>query len=428
MSPHLKSFVLFFGGVSIGAALTFFLVSEPSSEGDVEEWQEETAFSVASPKAGDRFEIGDDIEVDDPSLSFRQLRRAAEKRAIADPVAAVEAAMGIPGHDNREAYFAEALQTWGELDGKTAAEWCTERFEGELLSDGLYYVSEGWGESDPEAAAKWFHENTETSTREDTLWEVLESWGRKDSEKAFAWADGLDPDIKSAVMDAVAEGWAAVDPARAAEIGAGMEGKPYQYEFLVSVASHWSDSDPEAAVDWAAGVIHEGMRDGVFAEIGENWANRDATAAARLAAGMESGANRQSLVSGIVSGWSEHDPDGAMDWVLEIETDETHRAELIGDVIHNWSELDPRGTVDWLESQDDGPRKDDVLAVFSDVVMNIDSEAAVAWANQMSDSTARESKLRSLLSRWVKRDGALALRTLEQMELPEGLKREFLEP
>ncbi len=427
MNSRVKSIVLFMGGGIFGYAVSFFPVPHLAPDISPDERKQATTFSGGKSKVDDLLEHRDDFEIDDPSLSFRQLRRAAENRAIVDPAAAVEEAMKIRGHDNREAYFAEALGTWGEIDGKAAVEWCRERFEGELLSDGLYYVSEGWGESDPEAAAKWFHDNTETSTREDALWEVLESWGRKDPEKAFLWADELEPDIKSAVIDAVAEGWAAVDPARAGEIGAGMEGKPYQYEFLVSVASHWSDIDPEAAVDWATGVLHEGMRNGVLAEIGENWANRDAGEATRLAEGMEPGANRQSLIGGIVSGWSEHDPDGAMDWLLGIDTEENHRAELIGDVIYNWSEIDPRGTVDWLESQDEGPRKDNVLAVFSDVVMNIDSEAAVAWANQISDPAARESKLRSLLSLWVKRDGALALRTLQQMELPAELKSEFLE-
>jgi len=422
---QVKGFLLIVAGFVAGVLVTLLVTGGSDSEDDQRESVGQ-ATTFIQGEAGRS--IDTNLDISDPALSFRNLRRIAEARVARSPSEAVEAAMKVTGYDNREAYFSAALQAWGEEDGQSAAEYCVANFKGEQMADALYYVAEGWAESDPPTAADWFHENADAEVREDALWEVLESWGRKDGEKAFQWALELDGDIRSEVIDGLAQGWAAVEPERAAEIGESLQGETYQNEFLMAVASHWSDRDPMAAAKWGESLLNEQARAGVFDEIGENWAYTAPAEAANWAAQLQDPENRRAMLSGAISSWSEHDPDAAMDFIAGVETDESHMSGMLKDVIYNWSSVDPSGTVGWLENQESGESKDNVLSVFSDVIMNIDSEAAVAWANQMSDTTDREAKLRRLIPLWIKKEGPVALRQLEQMDIPANLQEEFLKP
>ncbi|MEM9015500.1 MAG: hypothetical protein AAGC68_00705 [Verrucomicrobiota bacterium] len=415
------------GGVGFGLGiLVAFAVWGPEWSNSNHESRDEVLTGL--PESGKRagLEGFSDVAINDPNLSFRQLARIAEARVSDDPAKAVEEAIQIPGHDNREAYLRSALQTWGEMDGLGAAEWCRENLEGELLSDALFYTAEGWAEKDPESAGNWFRDETISVVREDGLWEVLEAWGRKDPGEAFLWADSLDEEVREMVMDGLAQGWASLDPESASEVALSVQSETYGYDFLTSVAIHWGASDPEAASAWAGEVLNERSRRAVFEEIGTVWAETKPEAASAWAEQMEEGENRDSLLIGIANGWGIHDPDGAADWALASEAGEIVVREMMDDIIYSWSTADPNGVVRWLNEKEEGPRKDEALAYFSSTIVDVDAQAAVAWANQISDLGRKEILLHSLVSNWIQREGQLAINGLRSMELPQSIREEFL--
>lgn len=362
--------------------------------------------------------------IDDPRISFRQLDRLAENAALADPVAAARNAETIPGYDNRQKYFGTVLQTWGETDGKSAAEWVAQEYQGEKLTDALYYVADGWAESDPEAAGDWFLENTDGVILEDAAWEVLEAWGRKDPEAAFAWSEKIDDYTKEGILFGLAEGWGAVDPVAAAQAGMDMEGE-LQYEFLTSVTTQWAGSDPEALGAWAQTLLSERLRAGVLAEMGEVWAETDPAAATKWSESLDKKADRYYLENGIVSGWSEHDPGGALEWAIENVEDQEALGEMVGDVVFNWTNADPAGTAEWLEQKSEGPEKDLILEMFSDGIVGIDPVAAVAWTKEISDAEKRDQKLRIMAAQWFAMEGPGSLESMRRMGIPEHLIQEI---
>lgn len=360
--------------------------------------------------------------IDDPRISFRQLGRLAEDAALIDPVDAVRNAEKIPGHDNREEYFGTTLRTWGETDGKAAAEWVLQEYQGEKLSDALYYVADGWAESEPEAAGDWFLENTDGAVLEDAVWEVLEAWGRKDPEEALKWSEKLDDYTKSSILFGLAEGWGAVDPAGAAAAGMEMKGE-IRYDFLTSVATQWAGSDPEGLGTWAKSLLSEELRFGVFSEMGETWAQSDPLAAAAWSATLEDGSDRYYMQSGIAIGWSEHDPAGAVEWAVGNVKNPEELNEMLGDIVFNWTNLDPAGTSEWLDSQPTGAEKDTILEVFSDTVSARDPMAAVAWANQISDDDKRLARLAELAQNWFDEEGASSLDEMRKLGIPNNVIR-----
>lgn len=362
--------------------------------------------------------------IDDPRISFRQLDRLAEEASLADPATAARDAEKIPGYDNREKYLGTVLRTWGETDGRSAAEWATQEYVGEKLSDALYYIADGWAEADPEAAGEWFLEHTDGAMLEDAVWEVLEAWGRKNPEAAFQWSRKLDDYTRSEVLFGLAEGWGAVDPASAAEAGMSMS-PDLRYDFLTSVATQWAGSDPEALGAWAGSLLSEELRAGVLSEMGLSWARLDPEAAAAWGKTLENEGDRRFLQEGIAIGWSEHDPVGAIEWAVSEITDREVLSEMMGDIVFNWSTLDPAGTTRWLESKAPGREKDTVLALFSESIAGDNPVAAVAWANEISDPAARENQLRETLLDWFSLEGKGALKEARNLGIPEAIIQEI---
>lgn len=379
--------------------------------------------TMVPPRGSGLPELPAGTTIDDPRISLRQLGRLAEDAALFDPVAAVRSAESIKGYDNREAFFGAALRTWGETDGKSAAEWVLGEYQGERLSDALYYVADGWAESDPEAAGEWFLANSDGAVLEDAVWEVLEAWGRKKPEEALEWSGKLDEITQARILNGLAEGWGAVDPAAAAQAGLAMK-KELQYDFLTSVASQWAGSDPVALGNWAKTLLAEDVRSGVMSAMGKMWARTDPAAATAWASALETESDRYHIQNGIALGWSEHDPGSALEWVVENVSDPSALNEMMGDIIFNWGNLDPSGTTEWLNRQPVGAGKDGILEVFSDVIVGQDPMAAVAWANQISDTERRRQHLGELVRRWFDAEGVESLEEMKKLGVPADLIKE----
>ena len=81
-------------------------------------------------------------------------------------------------------------------------------------------------------------------------------------------------------------------------------------------------------------------------------------------------------------------PIAVADWVSKDSPDRLPRT------VKRWAELDQRAVADWLVQQEPSPAKDNAIATFAQEAAKLDREAAVAWAQQISDSNLREKTLR----------------------------------
>jgi hypothetical protein len=381
---------------------------------------------ITDPKSLERLG-GGDLELSDPRLSLRDLKRIADQLALTDPVAAVLRAKGVPGIENRDIYLGEVLRTWGETNGMEAVKWVQSQFSGEHLSDALYYVADGWAEADPKASADWFLENTTGSVRDDALWESVEAWGRKDSRAALAWANELDPYLKWMVMDGLASGWASVDPPAAAAAGLGMLDDDHGHEFVITAVNHWADSDPIQAAEWIRNLTNSRIRANASGELAKVWALGDPKSAAQWASGIQDERSREVAFQGIANGWSRHDPGGAIEWALSSVGDRARLEKMVTDIAFNWNTIDPTGATSWLERKSPGPDRDLVLQKFSYHVFEDDPRAAVGWAGEIGDPDLRRTEQRSLLQHWLEVAGESARAEIRQLDLPGDLKGEFAE-
>lgn len=349
------------------------------------------------------------------TISLQEIRRLANEWTLLDPVAAAEYASQIRGHDNREIYIGEVFRTWGAMDGPASAKWASENLAGAEKADCLFYAADGWAEIDPEGLVSYYLENVQGIALNDGLWEAFEAWGRKDPPAALEASKGMGPSLQWDVMDALAEGWGAVEPARAAEFALSHYEREYGDDFLKSVATQWAGSDPTAAAAWGSRLLNEAMRETFLSELGNVWALTSPEESANWAVSIEDQASQRWAMSGVLEGWAEHDPMGALDWVLQHDAGRFGSEDPVFDVVAEWTYQDPSNVARWIESQPEGQNQDRVISAFSQSLMDWNPRAAILWAQKISEPEIRESVLSDLASDWVAAEGRAAIREIGEL-------------
>lgn len=367
-------------------------------------------------------------EAPDGGLSAVRLEQNGYKLGSEDPLAAIAAAKKIPGRDNRYLFTESVFTAWGERNGLEAVQWVMANLKGTQKSDALYNIADGWAESDPAAAAAWFNENTSGANREDAIYEILEAWGRKAPEAALTWAESLDDYTRSSVMDSLAEGWASNDPEGAAKASEKLLQYDFGDEFVMNIAGQWASTDPLAAAAWAGTINHNDARAIAHLEIGSEWAMGDPAKATEWINSLPKEEDKLYASLGVAMGWSEHDPGAALGWAVASVKSPQTRQRIIEDVMLDWSSTDPSAAAAWLNVQPKGPQNDEVLATFSNAIVDVDPESAVTWAQTITEEGKRNQNLNGLLEQWVAMDGEAARKWVAASKLGDDLKKKFAAP
>jgi hypothetical protein len=92
-------------------------------------------------------------------------------------------------------------------------------------------------------------------------------------------------------------------------------------------------------------------------------------------------------------------PADAADWWLH-QTTETDRPGALADIIRRWSEIDLVGAADWLGKQGNGPEADAAKSAFAIQAMQRAPDAAMNWANAISDQAQRLQTMRDVYRVW----------------------------
>jgi hypothetical protein len=294
-------------------------------------------------------------------------------------------------------------------------------------SEALYYIADGWAKSDPAQAARWFNTNTSGELLEDAMGQILEAWGRQDPHEAFAWTDHLDEFIQASAMEGLAEGWGEIDPRSAAEAGIGLWNREYGDEFLITATHQWTRNNPPEVAAWAMGIQEDALRAAVQAEFAATWAGTDPVAAAAWVSELQNREAREAAEMKIAHAWSERDPGAAMDWAFDNLDDSNHARQVAKEIMLAWTDTDPHGAATWLNAREKGSQIDSILLAFSVSIVDLDPIAAVAWAREISDPAVRRTHVRELLGIWIAIGGQSARTVIRNLDLPELVKREFVE-
>lgn len=276
-----------------------------------------------------------------------------------------------------------------------------------------------WAASDPRAAADYLSNNVLGSGGDDwmlrrTAGSLASEWAKQDSDAALAWATGLPDEVKGDAMNNIVEQLTSQDPLEAAKVAMGFEGEQRERS-MRTIADQWSRNEPEDAVKWAESLTVEGKTQAIEEAV-ENWVRKDTDAAVAYMDNMDQG-ERDAIMKEVVEQWgrkgSEAQP-AAAEWVAS-QPDGKGKVDATGEIVGQWMRSDAVAASDWLNGQPEGDAKDrGISALLRDRSVREDPEAAVAWADSISNQEMRSEQVERSARSWLASDRAAALEYLEQ--------------
>ena len=101
--------------------------------------------------------------------------------------------------------------------------------------------------------------------------------------------------------------------------------------------------------------------------------------------------------------WLPQSPDAALEW-LSAHIPESSRQKALEDASRSWLLKDFQGAGLWLDAQPPNSLHDPILAAYARGLSRQKNDAAVDWAERISDETLRAQALQLAATQWYQRD------------------------
>jgi len=283
---------------------------------------------------------------------------------------------------------------------------------------GTSSILRSWAATDPRAAADYLTNNVIGSGGDDwmlrrTAGSLASEWAKQDPQAALVWANTLSDEMKGDAMNNIVEQLTSQDPLEAAKVAMGFDGEQRERS-LRTIADQWSRNEPEEAVKWAEALTVEGKTQ-ALEEAVESWVGKDTDAAVAYMEKMDQG-ERDQIMKEVVEQWGRKGAEAqpaAAEWVAS-QPDGKGKVDATGEIVGQWMRTDAESASGWLNEQPEGDAKDrGISALLRDRSVREDPEAAVAWADSISDSEMRSEQVESSARNWLSKDRASALEYLE---------------
>ena len=307
---------------------------------------------------------------------------------------------------------------YAEIDPERALTYMGEQ-SGRERDFGTSSILRTWAATNPRAAADYLTNNVLNSGGDDwmlrrTAGSLASEWAKQDSDAALAWATGLPDEVKGDAMNNIVEQLTSQDPLEAAKVAMGFEGEQRERS-MRTIADQWSRNEPENAVKWAESLTIEGKTQ-AMEEAVENWVRKDTDAAVAYMDNMDQG-ERDDIMKEVVEQWgrkgAEAQPEAA-EWIAS-QPEGKGKVDATGEIVGQWMRSDAEAASTWLSEQPAGEAKDrGIASLLRDRSVREDPEAAVAWADSISNLEMRSEQVERSARSWLASDRAAALEYLEQ--------------
>lgn len=327
-------------------------------------------------------------------------------------------------------------------------------------SDSFILEARRRAKEDPAAAMDWLQSQHSGSERLRGMLEVVALWAAEDSESALLWleskAQGL---ARLETMTSGVELWAQRKPIEAANWIDGMANDGSKVTAAKALASKWVQSEPEAAAKWVSGLPAGSIRDQAKSALAASWAEVDPEAASIWAFEQSEFIGGSELLLTTLETYTEQAPDEAAAFIRDLSqategsellvkrhimtraaqdpaetaawlstlatTDPLYSPEYANSLMQKWAETDSIAASAWLSEQAPGDQRDAAISGFSETILQFEPQAAVTWANTISDPNQRISQLTHHVRTWSADDPTAALEWLQTAELEPSLRQKL---
>ena len=112
-------------------------------------------------------------------------------------------------------------------------------------------------------------------------------------------------------------------------------------------------------------------------------------------------------------------PTETLTWMLEVQTP-AQREAAIPKAIKNWTIKDYNAAGEFLGTMEPSTTKDKAIVEYSNLVINLDPQAATIWAAQIEDPDLRDEAIRLAADSWHDKHPQAALEWIAEQELDPG--------
>jgi RNA polymerase sigma factor (sigma-70 family) len=319
-----------------------------------------------------------------PEDAVKDIEPLLAKIPVADIKEAADQALAMKERNWRMGFLHMLLRRWARTDGAAAANYFAQNVKGDAQLPLLAGVLPAWAEYDAEGAWKWFQTTARTELNFDArgghnsaLKEMFVAMGRNDFERSLARTQELSGiDVSNAFLG-LAEGSQTLDQrlrliAQADAIG----DTKLRADTRKSILSVWAGRYPGEAQVYVERLPDPALRSEAAGQMGPG-----------LMAGLE--------------------PEKAAAWWLS-QTTEGDRPAALSSIMHRWTEIDLVGAGDWLGKQGNGPEVDGAKRTFATQAMLRAPQAAIEWANTITDAQQRMRTMQAVHRLWRNQDAAQA--------------------
>lgn len=176
-------------------------------------------------------------------------------------------------------------------------------------------LAAGWAARDPAQAADWVVANGARASL-DMVTQVASQYARVDPVRAASFTARIPSEARGAWLRGVASSYAQTDPRAALDWVEQFRGSPEYDDAAIAIVQSTAQVDPPAAARALESIGREDYRRGGANTVAMTWASRDPASAASWAAGLRDPTTRASAAGLVAQVWASQDPPAAQAWAL----------------------------------------------------------------------------------------------------------------
>ncbi len=278
-----------------------------------------------------------------------------------------------PKGEETDRHFRDFLYAWGRLGGGDAVAYATDPESARRTSWGSTTAISGWAVTDLGAAKQYVAGVENVETRQWMHYGVMREMMRTDLDGAIAYSEqNVQSRARGVQMDRLAS-----------EIieQRGVEGLT---DWLAGIDHSQENNNLLSYKQYAAGITLDRLAqndpDAALKFITENASQPFITAD-----GLERAARR---AAGPI--------DEELNWLAELPGELGGRQHAIGERFEDYIREDFSAAGEWLAAQPLGPAYDEAIQDYANSAARDDREAAIAWAERITDPKIREDTIRRI--------------------------------
>jgi hypothetical protein len=299
---------------------------------------------------------------------------------------------------------------------------CANAIDGKIVNDdGLagsnllfqLAVLDKWMNTDLPGAFGWVRQLPDTDSRQRALAKIIPALAVNNPTNTLALLSDLHTIPAESSYLPLFQRWATNDPLQAIQLRQQLPGQDADDQILQAILAAWVEKQPDGALNWLNAQPDSGYKNELLATCVGELAKTDVSKALALAESFPEGIWRTTLIAGLFNGWAAKDLEAATTACQQL-TDSTVKAKAWEYVLNQRIAKDPASAAKDVLALPPGDYRQSAIEDLCRHWSDIDTPAALTWAQSLSAEPERISAVKEVVAHWAGTDLQSAIQFANQ--------------